>query len=114
MVVSLGSADARGEEENTWLLSLIFTVPSAAQVIRHKRHFALPVDIPCKLQRLGPLSALPPDCLFRITCSSSAITYLARSARAVSGPSIRQQIHYLVTGSWRGRMLGQVSQLPQR
>src|SRR5260221_6600496 len=102
MVVSLGSADARGEEENTWLLSLIFTVPSAAQVIRHRRHFALPVDNPCKLRRLDPLSALPPDCLFRITCSSSAITYLARSAREVSGPSIRQQIHYLVTGSLPG------------
>src|SRR5260370_20895608 len=101
MGVSLGSAGPCGEEENTWLRALIFTVPSVAQVIRDKRHFALPVDNPCTLQRLDPLSALPPDCLFRITCSSSAITYLARSARAVSGPSIRQQIHYLVTGSWR-------------
>src|SRR5260370_27777198 len=103
MVGSLGSADDRGEDENTWLLSLIFTVPSAAQVIRHRRHFALPVDNPCKLQRLDPLSALPPDCLFRITCSSSAIIYLARSAREDSGPSIRQQIHYLVTDSCRSR-----------
>src|SRR5258708_32106649 len=103
MGVSLWRAGLWGEEENNWLRSLILSVPSAAQVIRHKRHFALPVDTPCKLQRLDPLSALPPDCLFRITCSSSAITYLARSARAVSGPSIRQQIHYLVTGSWRSR-----------
>src|SRR5215469_5069765 len=102
MAAALLSTGVRGEE-NRWLLLLISTVPGVAQATRYRPHFALPADNPCRIQRLDPPPALPPGCLFSTTCSRNAITYSARSARAASGPSIRLQIRYLVTGLWRSR-----------